>query len=161
VFFHNHESEPTTEVAIRRSPAEDLYIHARRLRSGRGERDAQGRGEPVVDWIWFGFMLLAIGTAISLIPDSVLDRLTMRVPARDDAGAASGSGVAGLLIWIAVGAAAAGLIPGAGERVAQAQGQARAPEMAATNAELPSPEGVDENWLVRTSCASAAPAATA
>src|SRR6185295_16414046 len=25
-FFHNHESEPTTEVAIRRSPAEDLYI---------------------------------------------------------------------------------------------------------------------------------------
>ena len=31
---------------------------------------------PVVDWIWFGFMLLAIGTGIALLPEPLLERLT-------------------------------------------------------------------------------------
>jgi cytochrome c biogenesis factor len=34
---------------------------------------------PVVDWIWFGFMWLAFGTAIALIPDSVLEKMTARI----------------------------------------------------------------------------------
>jgi len=94
---------------------------------------------PVVDWIWFGFMLLAIGTAIALIPDSVLDRLTGRGP------------MAGFVLWLAVGAAAGGLVPGLGERAAHAQGAAPAanPQMAITDLQPPSPKGADENWLVR------------
>jgi cytochrome c-type biogenesis protein CcmH/NrfF len=116
---------------------------------------------PVVDWIWFGFMLLAIGTAIALIPDSVLERLTARAPASvaDGAGARGTTDVAALLIWIAVGAAAGGLLPGLGEATAHAQAapgmpQAAAPApagdlMGAKAGEPPSPQGVDENWLVR------------
>jgi cytochrome c-type biogenesis protein CcmH/NrfF len=109
---------------------------------------------PVVDWIWFGFMLLAIGTAIALIPESVLERLTVRVPAEQKAGAgASGSGIAGLIVWLAVGATAAGLVTGVGERVAHAQAPAPAPaatpQMAVTDLQPPSPKGADENWLVR------------
>ncbi len=99
-FFHNHESEPTTEVAIRRSPAEDLYITLGGYDLAEGTATLKVVVNPVVDWIWFGFMLLAVGTAIALIPDTVLDRLTMRAPAREGAGAGASStgGVAGL-IW--------------------------------------------------------------
>ena len=143
-FFHNHESEPTTEVAIRRSPAEDLYVTLGGYDLAEGNATLKVVVNPVVDWIWFGFMLLAIGTAIALIPDSVLDRLTVRVPARDKAGA-SGSSVAGLIIWLAVGATAAGLVPGLGERAAHAQAPA-APtgpmaQIADTDLRPPSPQG--------------------
>jgi cytochrome c-type biogenesis protein CcmF len=144
-FFRNHESEPTTEVAIRRSPAEDLYITLGGYDLAEGTATLKVVVNPVVDWIWFGFMLLAVGTAIALIPDSVLDRLAVRAPAREGTGPST-AGVAGLLVWLVVGAAAAGaggIIPGAGERVAQAQ------EMAGAKGEPPSPVGVDENWLVR------------
>src|SRR5581483_9497378 len=151
-FFHNHESEPTTEVAIRRSPAEDLYVTLGGYDLAEGNATLKVVVNPVVDWIWFGFMLLAVGTAIALIPDSVLDRLTMRVTAREGAGA-SGSSVAGLIVWIAVGAAAAGVVPGLGERVAHAQAPAAAPapmaQIADTDLRPPSPKGADENWLVR------------
>ena len=149
-FFHNHESEPTTEVAIRRSPAEDLYITLGGYDLAEGNATLKVVVNPVVDWIWFGFMMLAIGTAIALIPESVLDRLTARVSAREGAGA-SGSSMAGLIVWLAVGAAAAGMLPGLGERVAHAQAPAAKPagQMAVTDDHPPSPQGVDENWLVR------------
>jgi len=156
-FFHNHESEPTTEVAIRRSPAEDLYITLGGYDLAEGNATLKVVVNPVVDWIWFGFMMLAIGTAIALIPESVLDRLTARAPAREGIGAsASGSGLAGLIVFLAVGAAAAGMLPGLGERVAHAQAPAAksaaaapAGPMAVTDDHPPSPEGADENWLVR------------
>jgi cytochrome c-type biogenesis protein CcmF len=73
-FFHNHESEPTTEVAIRRGPAEDLYITLGNYDLAEGNATFKLVVNPVVDWIWFGFMLLAIGTGICLMPDAVLAR---------------------------------------------------------------------------------------
>ena len=60
-FFHNHESEPTTEVAIKRAPAEDLYITLGNYDLAEGTATLKLVVNPVVDWIWFGFMLLAIG----------------------------------------------------------------------------------------------------
>ncbi len=156
-FFHDHESEPTTEVAIRRSPAEDLYITLGGYDLGRRKRHAQGGREP--------------GRRLDLVrlhdagdrhghrahPRAVLDRLTARAPAREGVGAsASGSGLAGLVVFLAVGAAAAGMLPGLGERVAHAQAPAAnsaaaapAGQMPVTDTAPPSPEGVDENWLVR------------
>ena len=73
---HNHESEPTTEVAIRRAPAEDLYITLGNYDLAEGNVTLKVVVNPVVDWIWFGFMLLAIGTGVALIPESVMERLT-------------------------------------------------------------------------------------
>ena len=60
-FFHNHENEPTTEVAIRRAPAEDLYITLGNYDLAEGTATLKLVVNPVVNWIWFGFMLLAIG----------------------------------------------------------------------------------------------------
>ena len=55
-FFNKHENEPTSEVAIRRAPREDLYI----VLGGYDVETQQAslRGDvinPLVNWIWFGF----------------------------------------------------------------------------------------------------------
>jgi cytochrome c-type biogenesis protein CcmF len=131
-FFHGHESEPTTEVAIRRAPSEDLYITLGGYDLSEGTAMLKIVVNPLVDWIWFGFMLLAIGTGIALMPDSVLERMTARV-----ASPARAPGMAGLALWIGLGAAAA-----------LAPGQASA-QMAESMAIAPDPTGNDENWLVR------------
>jgi cytochrome c-type biogenesis protein CcmF len=140
-FFHNHESEPTTEVAIRRGPTEDLYITLGNYDLAEGNVTLKVVVNPVVDWIWFGFMLLAIGTAIALLPDALLERLTAGVPAP----ATRQASTAGMVLLLALGAGAAVLLPG---RAALGQGTA-APEMAQATVEAPAPVGVDENWLVR------------
>ena len=97
---------------------------------------------PVVDWIWFGFMLLAIGTGIALMPDAVLERLTAGVTAP----AGRQASTAGLVLLIALGAGAAVSLPA--RRAALGQGTP-APEMAQATVDAPEPAGVDENWLVR------------
>jgi cytochrome c-type biogenesis protein CcmH/NrfF len=80
-FFRKHESEPTTEVAIRRGIAEDLYI----VMAGF---DAQSQSatlhiviNPLVNWIWIGFGVLAFGTIIALLPERVFAFATAKVPA--------------------------------------------------------------------------------
>jgi cytochrome c-type biogenesis protein CcmF len=138
-FFHGHEAEPTTEVAIRRAPAEDLYITLGGYDLANGTAVIKVVINPVVDWIWFGFMMLAFGTGIALIPDSVLEKMTARAAA--PAGARA-SGVAGLTLWIGVGLVTA-LVP------RTARGQEQAQQMGEVQGDAPSPLGVDENWLVR------------
>jgi cytochrome c-type biogenesis protein CcmF len=138
-FYHNHEGEPTTEVAIRRSPAEDLYVTLGNYDLAEGTATLKLVVNPLVDWIWFGFMLLAIGTGIAMLPDAVLERLTVRMPET----ARRGTGVAGLALLLGAGLAAG---------TALAPRTARADEtmpVAAGNGEPPNPVGPDENWLVR------------
>jgi cytochrome c-type biogenesis protein CcmF len=80
-FFRKHEEEPTTEVAIRRGFAEDLYI----VLAGF---DVQAQSatlhiviNPLVNWIWLGFIVLAFGTLIAVLPERVFSRALSRVPA--------------------------------------------------------------------------------
>jgi cytochrome c-type biogenesis protein CcmF len=144
-FFHGHEAEPTTEVAIRRSPAEDLYITMGGYDLANGTAVIKVVINPVVDWIWFGFMLLAFGTGIALIPDSVLERLTARATSPADARA---PGVASLTLFVGLGLAAL-LAPGTAHAQGQQTGQQAQQAMGESEAVAPSPVGVDENWLVR------------
>ena len=78
-FFHGHESEPTTEVAMHRSPIEDLYVTIGNYDLGDGTATLKLVVNPLVDWIWLGFILLALGTGIALLPESLLEKLTARV----------------------------------------------------------------------------------
>jgi cytochrome c-type biogenesis protein CcmF len=69
--FHHHEDEPpTTEVEIIRTFAEDLYVV---LNGYEGEPQQLANVKvvvnPLVDWIWLGAILLAIGTLIAFLPD--------------------------------------------------------------------------------------------
>ena len=66
--FFRHENMPTTEVALRRTFQEDLFI-------ALGEHDVkQGAAQfklvvnPLVNWIWIGFLILTFGTIIAMIP---------------------------------------------------------------------------------------------
>jgi cytochrome c-type biogenesis protein CcmF len=138
-FFHNHESEPTTEVAIKRGVAEDLYITLGNYDLAEGHATIKIVVNPVVDWIWFGFMMLAIATGIVLVPDSVLERLTVGVGATAGAAARSAAGAAGIALWVALGAGGVVLMSA---RPAAAQ-------MPAASTQPPEPSGADENWLVR------------
>src|ERR1700733_2132235 len=70
-FYRKHEEEPTTQVAIRRTFAEDLYVVLAFQPSDLGSQTAslQININPLVDWIWFGFGILALGTGIALLPE--------------------------------------------------------------------------------------------
>jgi cytochrome c-type biogenesis protein CcmF len=79
--FRKHEDEPTSEVAIRRSFAEDLYIAM--PTSNPAEQIAQVRVtvNPLINWLWFGFAVAAIGTGIALLPETAFAFAVTKVPA--------------------------------------------------------------------------------
>jgi len=133
-FFHGHEGEPTTEVAMHRSAAEDLYLTLGNYDLADGTAMLKLVVNPVVNWIWFGFMLLAFGTGITLLPESLLERLTVRERA--------GARAAGTAVMLA-------LVAGLGLLLGAPAGAHAAQDMATAPGEPPSPQGVDENWLVR------------
>jgi cytochrome c-type biogenesis protein CcmF len=80
-FFNRRENEPTTEVAIRRRPTEDLYIV---LAGYTVEEQAATYAitvNPLVNWVWFGFGIIAIGSIIAMLPERAYSFATARVPA--------------------------------------------------------------------------------
>src|SRR6185369_2718421 len=119
--------------------AEDLYITLGGYDLAEGTANLKVVVNPVVDWIWFGFMLLAFGTGIALLPDGIIERLTARTTAAANASAGTprAPGVASLALWIGVGLAAVLAPRAAHAQMAEGQGIA------------PDPTGPDENWLVR------------
>jgi len=68
-FYRKHEQEPTTEVAIRRAVSEDLYLVLPAYDLSTQSASLQIFVNPLVDWIWFGFGILALGTGIALLPE--------------------------------------------------------------------------------------------
>jgi cytochrome c-type biogenesis protein CcmF len=75
--YTNRDAQPMTEVGIRSIVREDLYLILSALNDEAGalraEPDAQGIDlqiliKPLVSWIWFGTLMLAIGTIIALWP---------------------------------------------------------------------------------------------
>jgi len=69
-FFFKHETEPTTEVAIRRTVSEDLYIVLAGYELDDQAASFQVTVTPLVNWIWFGFTVLALGTGVAMLPES-------------------------------------------------------------------------------------------
>jgi cytochrome c-type biogenesis protein CcmH/NrfF len=80
-FFRKHEEQPTTEVAIRRTLPEDLYIVMPEFDIAKQEANLKVVVSPLVNWLWVGFGLLAAGTLIALLPDSVFAFAVARAPA--------------------------------------------------------------------------------
>src|SRR5262249_14806900 len=67
--YRRHEQEPTTEVAIRRTPAEDLYAVLGGFDLADQSATLQLVVNPLVNWIWIGFGVMALGTGIALLPE--------------------------------------------------------------------------------------------
>jgi cytochrome c-type biogenesis protein CcmF len=81
-FFRKHEEEPTTQVAIRRAFAEDLYVVLAFQPSDLSAQTAslQVFINPLVNWIWFGFGVMALGTGIALLPERTYSFALARLP---------------------------------------------------------------------------------
>ena len=94
-FFRKHESEPTTEVAIRRTISEDLYITLASYEVSDQAASFRITVNPLVNWIWIGFGVLALGTGIALLPESSFAFAVAKAPA----GAAT---TTGLLLAVAL-----------------------------------------------------------
>ena len=80
-FYRRHESEPTTEVEILRSISEDLYVTLATYTLADQSAAFQITVNPLVNWIWFGFAVMALGTGIALLPESSFAFLTAKIPA--------------------------------------------------------------------------------
>ena len=79
-FFFKHEDQPTTEVAMHRTISEDLYIVLAGYEFADQAASFQVTVNPLVNWIWFGFTVLALGTGIALLPESAFAYATAPVP---------------------------------------------------------------------------------
>ena len=85
--FRHHEDEPpTSEVDIKKTLASDLYV----VMNGYEAEPQQLANikvviNPLVNWIWLGFILLAIGTAIAYAPDRAYALAGRQAPAKSAA----------------------------------------------------------------------------
>ena len=79
-FFRKHEDQPTTEVAIRRTLAEDLYIVMPQFEAGQQSANIEVTVTPLVNWLWLGFGVLALGTLIAVLPETAFAFAAARVP---------------------------------------------------------------------------------
>jgi cytochrome c-type biogenesis protein CcmF len=80
-FFDNRTDEPTTEVAIRRGFADDLYIVLAGYNVESQQATLVVKVNPLVNWIWLGVGVMAIGTLIALLPERAFAFATSKVPA--------------------------------------------------------------------------------
>jgi cytochrome c-type biogenesis protein CcmF len=80
-YFRNFEAEPTTEVALLRTFAEDLYLVMPAFDLQNQSVSLSVVVNPLVNWVWFGFAILALGTGFAMLPETVFRRATSAVPA--------------------------------------------------------------------------------
>ncbi len=80
-FFAKHETEPTTEVAMRRAAGEDLYVVLASYEVATQNATYAITINPLVNWIWLGFGVLAFGTGIALLPERAFLFAAAKLPA--------------------------------------------------------------------------------
>jgi cytochrome c-type biogenesis protein CcmF len=81
VFRKHEDEEARTDVAIRRSIAQDLYlVLPPDFDLGTQTISLQVVVNPLVDWIWFGFGVLAFGTGIALLPEKAYSFAVVKLP---------------------------------------------------------------------------------
>jgi cytochrome c-type biogenesis protein CcmF len=81
--FRKHEGEEArSDVAIRRGIAEDVYIVLTPdVDFGTQTVSYQVYVNPLVNWVWLGFGILAFGTGIALLPERAYSFATAKLPA--------------------------------------------------------------------------------
>jgi cytochrome c-type biogenesis protein CcmF len=79
-FYHGHDQEPTTEVALRRSPGDDLYLVLAGYDVTNRSATISIKINPLVNWIWFGVGVILVGTFVCLLPERAFAFATSKVP---------------------------------------------------------------------------------
>jgi cytochrome c-type biogenesis protein CcmH/NrfF len=79
-FYDKRPDEPTTEVAIRRGFAEDLYIVLAGYDASDQSAILMVQVNPLLNWIWVGIGIMILGTGIALLPERAFAFATSKVP---------------------------------------------------------------------------------
>jgi cytochrome c-type biogenesis protein CcmF len=79
-FFAKHEEQPTTEVAMRRGIGEDVYVVLAGYEPQSQNATYAVTINPLVNWIWLGFAVLAFGTGIAMLPERAFAFAAIKVP---------------------------------------------------------------------------------
>jgi cytochrome c-type biogenesis protein CcmF len=80
--YRKHEDEPpTTEVAIRRTIQDDLYVVFAAYDLSVQSASLEVHLNPLVNWVWFGFGMMALGTGIALLPERTYSFALAKLPA--------------------------------------------------------------------------------
>ncbi|MFN0248278.1 MAG: cytochrome c-type biogenesis CcmF C-terminal domain-containing protein [Kofleriaceae bacterium] len=77
--YHKGE-EATTEVAIRVRALEDVYVVLTGYDLDSNLANFRVFINPLISWVWLGFLILALGTLICLIPQSLVDAMSVTRP---------------------------------------------------------------------------------
>jgi cytochrome c-type biogenesis protein CcmF len=64
--FHIAQSQAQSEIALRSTPAEDLYIVLTDINPASGDAVVRAWVNPLVAWIWLGGLVMAAGMVIIL-----------------------------------------------------------------------------------------------
>ena len=68
-------------MAIRRAPGEDLYVVLGGYDVATQSATYAITINPLVNWIWFGFAVMAIGTGLALLPETAFAFVAAKLPA--------------------------------------------------------------------------------
>jgi cytochrome c-type biogenesis protein CcmF len=104
--YHGDDGQMTSEVAIRVRLSEDVYLVLTGFDLESQQANFRVYLNPLILWVWLGFLILALGTLICLIPQSVVDALQWKPKTR--LGRAADLGIVMLL--------AAGIVVGLGSQ---------------------------------------------
>ena len=93
--FYKRPQQPATSVAIRSTPAADLYVVLAGIDDATGLTTFQVFLTPLVFWLWAGGLIMALGTVVAMWPN-VRERAAIaaavRLPATVDIGAETAPG---------------------------------------------------------------------
>jgi cytochrome c-type biogenesis protein CcmF len=83
--FYKRPQQPATKVAIRSTPASDLYLVLAGIDDNTGMVTFQVFLTPLVFWLWAGGLIMALGTVIVMWPN-VRERAAIAAAVRSPAG---------------------------------------------------------------------------
>jgi cytochrome c-type biogenesis protein CcmF len=72
-FYDQRPNEPVSQVAIQRGIAEDLYLTLGSYDEARRAVALKLVTNPLVDWMWLGFLVMAFGALLILVPGLAQD----------------------------------------------------------------------------------------
>jgi len=74
--YHKGEGQATTEVAITVRLSEDVYVVLTGYDLESNLANLRVYRNPLILWVWVGFLVLAFGTLVCLIPQGAVDRMS-------------------------------------------------------------------------------------
>jgi cytochrome c-type biogenesis protein CcmF len=86
-FYDTWKDDPNTEVAIRSSWREDVYVSLAGWESGGAVTAIQVRINPLVLWIWIGGIVMTLGAMLSMLPPLLPRAVRTRVAEARPSGA--------------------------------------------------------------------------